>query len=489
MNPSVRQPTKSNPRPYMHPGILLLVVTASIFVVEGIIMTGLHFVSSFSPVTESILDAGILTLVIFPVIYFSFFRPLISHFREREKAEAELQSMHDELEERVKLRTQELKSVNDSLRQEIDIRVQIENELRKLNQAVEQSPASVVITNTSGIIEYVNPKFTELTGYTHQEAVGQNPRILKSGIQPKSFYEKLWATITAGHEWRGEFGNRKKNGEIYWESATIAPVKSPDGKITHYVAVKDDITQQKKDRDRLQKSEQEQRELSRKYSDANNLKALLLDIITHDLKNPAGVICAMIEILKQNDPDDEMIDAIFNSSTSLLRVIENASALAGISMEEKILLKPLDLVPIIQDSIKEFQSILKARGMELTIHLPLKLMVDGNPIIAEVFKNYLSNAVKYATEGKRLIITGKVQDYLVEVALYDFGSTIPEEDREKIFTRRIQLENGRRRGHGLGLAIVRKIADAHGAMVGVRPNQPTGNVFFLQIPLSGKEDT
>ncbi|MFQ6614466.1 MAG: ATP-binding protein, partial [Fidelibacterota bacterium] len=322
----------------------------------------------------------------------------------------------------------------------------------------------------------------------YQEAVGQNPRILKSGLQPKAFYKNLWDTITNGKEWRGEFGNRKKNGEIYWESATIAPVKSPDGKIAHFVAVKDDITQQKMDRETLQKSEKEQRELSQKYSDANNLKTLLLDIITHDLKNPAGVICSMTDLLKKKDPDDEMIDIIFHSSNNLMRVIENATALAGISMEEKIQLSPIDLIPIIQNSIQTFQSILKAQNLELSIRLPSKLMVDGNPIISEVFNNYLSNAVKYATEGKRLLITGQVQDYLVEVALHDFGTTIPKEDREKIFTRRIQLESGRRRGHGLGLAIVRKIADAHGAIVGVRPNQPQGNIFFLQIPLSGKED-
>jgi len=450
-------------------------------------MAWLFYESNLTPLVAALLDAGILTLVVFPVTYFAFVRPLIKHIHERERVESELQALHDKLEERVKLRTKELKSVNESLMQEIEIRVKVEEELRKLSQAVEQSPASVIITDTEGTIEYVNPKFTQLTGYSFEEAVGQNPRILKSGLQSKSFYKELWDTITRGEEWRGEFANRKKNGEIYWEFATIAPVKAPDGEITHYVAVKNDITQLKADNEALRKSEKAHRELSLKLTDANNLKALLLDIITHDLKNPSGVICAMAEILKENVPDDEMVDAIFNSSAGLLRVIENASALAGISMGEDIQLKPMDLVPIIQETAREFQSVIKAQEMELTLDLPPKLIVDANPIIAEIFKNYLSNAVKYAVDGKRLIFEGRVEDHMVEVVLRDFGTTIPEEDREKIFTRKIQLGGGHRRGRGLGLAIVRKIADAHGAVVGVRPNQPQGNSFFLKIPVSKKE--
>jgi PAS domain S-box-containing protein len=113
--------------------------------------------------------------------------------------------------------------------------------LRKLSRAVEQSPVTIVITDLKGSMEYVNPKFTQVTGYTSEEAIGRNPRILKSGEQPPSLYQELWATIASGREWRGEFRNRKKNGEYYWESASISPVKDSTGAITHYIAVKEDI--------------------------------------------------------------------------------------------------------------------------------------------------------------------------------------------------------------------------------------------------------
>ena len=128
-----------------------------------------------------------------------------------------------------------------------------EEQIRKLSGAVEQSSSSVVITDLDGTIEYVNPKFTEVTGYTAEEAIGQNPRVLKSGAQPRGFYEELWRTISAGREWHGDFCNKKKNGELYWESASISPIHDAKGKMTHYLAVKDDITDRKRMEEEIHK--------------------------------------------------------------------------------------------------------------------------------------------------------------------------------------------------------------------------------------------
>jgi PAS domain S-box-containing protein len=133
--------------------------------------------------------------------------------------------------------------------QDITDQKKLENELRILSNAIEQNPASIVITNINGDIEYVNPKFTQVTGYTMQEALGKNPRILKSDVNPIELHTELWNNLTRGSTWRGEFCNKKKNGELYWESAVIAPVFNSFGKITHYVAVKEDITE-KKDADK-----------------------------------------------------------------------------------------------------------------------------------------------------------------------------------------------------------------------------------------------
>ena len=134
-----------------------------------------------------------------------------------------------------------------------------EEKIRILSWAVEQSPATVVITDLEGTIEYVNPKFVQLTGYSADEAIGQNPRILKSGKHPPEFYQELWKTITQGKEWRGEFLNKKKNGDLYWEDASISPIKNEEGVITHFVGVKEDISASKQAEEKLRESEEKYR--------------------------------------------------------------------------------------------------------------------------------------------------------------------------------------------------------------------------------------
>lgn len=131
----------------------------------------------------------------------------------------------------------------------------ITKDLNKYSKAIIHSPSTVVITDRNGNIEYVNPKFTQLTGYTYEEAKGKNPRILKSGRQPVEYYKKLWNTILAGNEWRGEFLNRKKNGELYWEYASISPIMNENGEVQYFVAVKENITRRKQTEEKLQTSE------------------------------------------------------------------------------------------------------------------------------------------------------------------------------------------------------------------------------------------
>jgi PAS domain S-box-containing protein len=165
---------------------------------------------------------------------------------EHKQAEEALRVLNDSLEQRIAERISALVKANKELKVEIAERERIEEELRKLSNAVKQSPCSVIITDIKGNIEYINPKFSRVTGYAPEEVIGQNPRILKSGEKPPEEYKGLWNTITTGGEWEGEFHNKRKNGELYWEYASISPIRNPVGVITHFVAIKEDITERKR---------------------------------------------------------------------------------------------------------------------------------------------------------------------------------------------------------------------------------------------------
>ncbi len=172
---------------------------------------------------------------------------LTQEIAERVQLEAELEKHRDHLEELVAERTAKLQ-------QEIIEREQAEEQLRKLSRAVEQSSGTVLITDLQGNIEYVNAKFTQVTGYTPEEVAGKNPRLLQSGKHSAEFYQQLWDTITAGLEWHGEFYNRKKNGDFYWELVSISPIRNSNGDITHFVNVGEDITERKQTEQALQDS-------------------------------------------------------------------------------------------------------------------------------------------------------------------------------------------------------------------------------------------
>jgi PAS domain S-box-containing protein len=190
-------------------------------------------------------------------------------------------------------------SVVVSIVRDITERRQRTESLRKLSRAVEQSPASVIITDPTGAIEYVNPKFTQVTGYTFAEVLGQNPRILKSGRVPPETYAELWRAISSGEEWRGELVNRRRNGELLWEAASISPIVDEGGRVTHFVAVKEDITERKRAEEALAET-REQLYRSQKLEAVGRLAGA----VAHDFNNLLSVITGYGEILARSLPEE-----------------------------------------------------------------------------------------------------------------------------------------------------------------------------------------
>ena len=252
---SLKQPKGKILHPIFRSALwLMIIVAAVVYVTEILVMLLLGISPFFSPFLEAIIDSSLLLIFIFPALYFFFFRPMLQHIHERRMAENELQNERDTLDERVKERSEELVVINRELESEIAIRRKAEEHLRKFSMIAEQSPNSIIITEAEGNIEFINPKFAELTGYTFEEVVGKNPRILQSGKTNAETYKKMWDTIRVQQTWKGEIQDKKKNGELYWASVSISPVTNEQKEITHYLGIQVDITAKKEaeeERERL----------------------------------------------------------------------------------------------------------------------------------------------------------------------------------------------------------------------------------------------
>lgn len=362
-----------------------------------------------------------------------------------------------------------------------------ERELLKLYQAVEQSPSSVVITDPQGDIEYVNPKFTEVSGYHADEVLGKNPRLLKSGETSEEEYGDLWATITNGGEWRGEFHNRRKNGELFWEAAAISAIRDNEGNITSILAVKEDITEKK----RLEKEvEKQNRELL--LAEAMAAMGRMASMIAHDLRNPLSSVKMALQMLgKKTDP---AISADTNElcqiSLEQIRYMEEILS-DMLSYSRPDALKP-EWIPI--DKVIDLAIGLSQRRQhknKITLHTQFH---SGLPTIyadatklRQVFSNLIANAFQATMDSDN---PGVSIDAMIElghegtnvrVDICDNGRGIASEDHNRIFE---PFFTTRAKGTGLGLAIVKRILDQHQASIAVSGNDPTGTCISVTLPIN-----
>jgi PAS domain S-box-containing protein len=248
-----------------------------------------------------------------------------------------------------------------------------EEELIKLSSAVEQSPVSILITDIKGNMEYVNTKALTLTGYEFEELKGKNPRIFSSGDTPRNEYRILWETLLAGKEWRGELHNKKKNGELYWEFASISAIKNKMGQITHFLAVKEDITERKQAERDLQELE-----IARKTA---RFKQNFLANMSHEIRTPLTGVLGMIDILELtqlNEDQQDYVNTIKTSGENLKEIINQVLDYSKIEAG-KIKINPFDF---------EFQSILQnAEMLYRNITRPgVKVLTQLDPAIPRFIK-------------------------------------------------------------------------------------------------------
>ena len=235
-----------------------------------------------------------------------------------------------------------------------------EEEIRKLSRGIEQSPASVVITDLNGDIEYVNSKFCQISGYNYDEIIGKNPRILQSGETRKEDYAELWNSILNGKDWKGEFHNKKKNGELYWESASISSILNEEGKITHFIGIKEDITEDKKMIAELIVAKE-------RAEDINRLKSNFLANMSHELRTPLVGILGYSDFLRQDvkSPElKEMAETIFKSGQRLLETLNLILDLSQLETDKRdIEYQKIDLITITNEVIDLFKRSFPKKGI------------------------------------------------------------------------------------------------------------------------------
>ncbi len=363
----------------------------------------------------------------------------------------------------------------------------IDDKIRTLSLAITQSPVTTVITDLAGNIEYVNPKFTEVTGYTAEEAIGQNTRILNAGNKPNSEYQELWSKIMSGQNWHGIFLNKKKNGDLFWESAVISPVKNAEGTLTHFLAVKEDITERIK-------SEQELKLKNEELVKLNAEKNKFFSIISHDLRGPLGGFMGLTEMLTEESQDftedekKEAISALNDLAHNTFKLLENL--LEWAQMDRGVLTfnpEKIDLKTAVTECVKIAAESARVKDIEIVSELAdePEVFADNN-MLHTVIRNLLSNAIKFTPVGGKVFVSAETaENKPIVISVKDTGIGMNDEIRNNIFRIDVKTKRPGTQGEpstGLGLLLCKEFIERHGGEIRVESEEGKGSIFSFTLP-------
>ncbi len=380
---------------------------------------------------------------------------------------------------------------------DISERKQAEAELRKLWLAVEQSPNSIVITNLNAEIEYVNRRFTEVTGYSASEVLGQNPRILQSGHTSKASYDEMWQKLTQSHSWAGELVNRRKDGREYVEWAQITPVRQADGQVSHYLAIKEDITDKKLAEAELATYRHHLEELvaartleldqARLEAEAANIaKSQFLANMSHEIRTPMNAILGMLYLaLKQELPPGlhNHLSKAQGAAHSLLNIINDIldfSKIEAGKLEMEAIEFGLDsVVEQLTDAVS-LQA--EQKGIEFLIRYDATIprLLIGDPFrLKQILLNLCGNAIKFTEQGEVELafhlLSRKDNQIMLQITVRDTGMGMEQELQDRLFQKFTQADQSMTRrfgGTGLGLAITKQLIELMGGRIWIENSEP-----------------
>ncbi|CAK0774970.1 hypothetical protein CCP2SC5_670004 [Azospirillaceae bacterium] len=360
--------------------------------------------------------------------------------------------------------------------------------LRKLICAVEQSPAAILMTNREGLIEYVNPRMCEITGYQPEEILGRTPRMFKSGHISYEIYRDLWSRILAGEEWRGELLNRRRDESLFWVSASVSPLRDPDGAIVNFVAVEEDITRQKQVEDELRQA-MENAEL------ASRAKLEFIANMSHELRTPLNAIIGMASLLKDNHysvlsgTQTEWVEEIHQAGIHLLDLLNDVLDLSRFDMRKVELAdQDVDVSCLIEHCVVFIQERADAAGVSVFTETSevLPLLRADQVRVARAVMNLLSNAVKFTLAGGWVRLSaGLDSEGGLFISVADSGIGMAPEQVAFVLQPFRQVESGLDRrfdGLGLGLTIAKRLIDMHDADLTIKSALGVGATVTLRFP-------
>lgn len=374
---------------------------------------------------------------------------------------------------------------------DITRRKKLKDDLRKLSSVIKQSTESVTITDVNGNIEYVNPKFTELTGYLPEEVMGKNPRILNSGHHKADLYRELWETILEGKDWHGEILNRNKNGALYWVRTSIFPLRNENGRISHFVALKEDITQQKNLFEDLKRAKE-------RAEESDRLKTAFLANMSHEIRTPMNGILGFTALLSNPDltsqEKDIYIEIVHKSGQRMMNTVNDIVEISKIEAGlVQIQSDETDVNSSIEELVRFFRPEAEKKGLTLTVKALLpaadsKIITDSHKLDS-ILTNLIKNAIKFTDKGG-ITVECRLQKANAEFIVKDTGIGIPVERQEAVFNRFEQADISEARafeGSGLGLAISKAYVDMLGGEIRVESVEDKGSTFFFTIPYTPVE--
>ena len=422
---------------------------------------------------------ALLSLVLWFILFRWMIKPMEQEIAHQTNA---IRRARDNLEHQVEERTL-------SLTTEIETRKKAELSLRKLVRIVDQSPIIVFITDTEGTIEYVNPKFEEVTGYSAEDAVGQKPSLLKSPDTPREVHEDLWKTILAGNDWSHEIKDVCKDGSDFWASVHISPIRDEFGDISHFAALHENITERKQ-------TEEAMRDAKRAAEMANNAKSELLANMSHELRTPLNAIIGFADTIKHeffgplNNPQyEEYVSFIHSSGSHLLELINDILDVSAIEAGRLTLREEeVDIREIFDASLQIVATRAEGEFVEIKgIDTPSLPMLYADPLrLKQIFINLLCNAVKFTPEDGNISCDAHMtDDGEMVVSIIDSGIGMNNKELAKAMDKFGQVDSSLARKHegtGLGLPLTKGLIELHGGQFEIVSNPGQGTTINMRFP-------